>query len=252
MRDTLAKNPLASDAHNDLGVVLAQRQDLPGALNEFRAAVQADPVNLAAHLNLGQALAMQGNFPEAKSHFLLILEARPFDADAHIKLAGILGAEGHFRKARGHLKLALAFKPTADTRLQLAQMSYQTGAYSEAVGQFRNFVLVQPDSPQALNTLAWALATCPEDRLRDGSEAVRRAEHACRLTEFKQSPYLSTLAAAYAEAGRFPEAIDAAESALRLQMATGGNGLAGINRQLLAWYRAGRPFHEKPPPPEAL
>lgn len=250
MRDTLAKNPMASDAHNDLGVVLARRQDLPGALSQFKAAVQSDPANLAAHLNLGQALAMQGNFPEAKSNFLFILNVKPFDPDAHIQLAGILGAEGHFRQARSHLKVALVFKPTADTRLQLAQATYQSGEFSEALAQFRKLALAQPDSPPTLNSLAWVLATCPEDALRDGAEAVRMAHGACQLTGFKQSPYLSTLAAAYAEAGRFPEAIDAEETALRLQIAAGDNALTGLNRQLLAYYRAGRPFHETPRAPE--
>ena len=252
MRDTLAKNPRASDAHNDLGVVLARRQDLPGSLNEFRAAVEADPMNLAAQLNLGQVLAAQGSFPEAKAHFLLILAAKPFHAEAHIRLAEILAREGHFRQARGHLKLALAFKPTDDTRLELAQMSYQMGNYSEAVKQFRKFADLQPDSAQALNNLAWALATCPEDRLRNGAEAVRRAERACQLTEFKQSPYLSTLAAAYAEAGHFAEAIDSAEKALNLQMAAGENGLSEMNRQLLTYYRAGKAFHATPAAPELL
>lgn len=252
MRDTIAKNSLASDAHNDLGVVLAQRQNLTEALTQFTAAVQSDPANLAAQLNLGQALALQGNLPEAKSHFLVILHAKPFDPDAHIRLAGILGAEGHFRQARAHLKIATVFKPTAETRLQLAQMSYQAGEFAEALMQFRQLSLVQPDSPQALNTLAWVLATCPNDRLRDGAEAVRQAKHACQLTGFKQSAYLITLAAAYAEAGRFPEAIDAAETALHLQMAAGENGLTEMNRQLLAYYRAGKPFHERPPAPEAL
>ncbi|HEX4263959.1 MAG TPA: tetratricopeptide repeat protein [Verrucomicrobiae bacterium] len=247
MRDTLAKNPLASDAHNDLGVVLARRQDVSGALEQFKAAAQTNPLNLAAHANLAQVLAAQGNFAEAKLHFRSILDAKPFDADAHIRLAQILGAEGRFREGRAHLALALAFKPTAGTRLLLAQMSYGTGAYFVAMRQFRQLVLLQPDSPQMLNSLAWVLATCPDDRLRDGPEAVRRAERACQLTGFKESPYLSTLAAAYAEAGHFSEAVSTAETGLRLQIAAGENGATGINRQLLACYQAGRPFHEAPP-----
>jgi tetratricopeptide (TPR) repeat protein len=252
MRDTIAKNPLASDAYNDLGVVLARRQKLPDALAQFQAAVQTDPVNFAAHFNLGQELAIQGNFREAKSHFLLILSAKPFDADAQAGLASILGLEGHFRKARAHLKIALIFKPTVDTRLQLAQISYQIGEYSESVAQFRKLVLIQPDSPQVLNSLAWVLATCPDDRLRDGTEAVRAAERACQLTGFKEFPYLRTLGAAYAEAGRFAEAIDTAETALRLQIAGGDDESTGITRQLLAYYRAGMPFHAQPPAPETL
>ena len=80
--------------------------------------------------------------------------------------------------------------------------------------------------------------------MRDGKEAVRNAERACHLTAYQQPSCLSTLAAAYAEAGRFSEAIATAEMAVKLQTAKGETRLAGINNQLLSLYRSGKPFHE--------
>ena len=72
------------------------------------------------------------------------------------------------------------------------------------------------------------------------------AERACRLTAYRQAGMLSTLAAAYAEAGRFPEAVTTAEMALRLQTDAGDARGAALNQKLLTLYRAGKPWHEKP------
>jgi hypothetical protein len=82
--------------------------------------------------------------------------------------------------------------------------------------------------------------------LRNGAEAVRHAERACLLTKFAQPGMVTALAAAYAEAGRFPEAVSTAEMAVRLQTASGGMQFAVINNQLLPLFRAGRPYHERP------
>ena len=90
-----------------------------------------------------------------------------------------------------------------------------------------------PDSPIVLNNLAWILAANPDSRLRNGPEAVTLAERACQLTEFRQPMFIGTLAAAYAEAGRFEDAVKAAEQARDLAVAAGQNELAERNRQLL-------------------
>jgi tetratricopeptide (TPR) repeat protein len=100
---------------------------------------------------------------------------------------------------------------------------------------------------EALNNLAWMLATASDDTLRDGAEAVRYAERAARLPPVKEMCVPGTLAAAYAEAGRFPEAIATAEKAVEMETAAGETRFAAINRQLLRLYRAGKPFHEPPP-----
>ena len=69
---------------------------------------------------------------------------------------------------------------------------------------------------EALNNLAWVLATSPKAELRNGAEAVRLAERACELTHYGEPLFIGTLAAAYAEAGRFPEAVTTAEKAEQL------------------------------------
>ena len=246
-RDTLAKNPAAADAHNDLGVILAKRKNYAEATAHFISAVQFDRDNAGAHLNLGQALAMNRKFAEAEPHFLAAIRLKPGDPMAHKRFAKSLGQQGRHQEAVLHLKMALCLKPDIQTRLDLAGLLYQTGNYRQAADHFRKVLSLNPDLAEPLNNLAWMLATCPDDTLRDGTEAVRLAERACHLTEFKQTTFISTLAAAYAEAGRYSEAVSTAEMAVRLQTANGETRLAEINNQLLPLYRAGLPYHEKPP-----
>ena len=96
----------------------------------------------------------------------------------------------------------------------------------------------------ALNNLAWVLAASPDDELRNGAEAVRLAERACELTHHGEPLFIGTLAAAYAEAGRFPEAVATAEKAEQLATSAGLKKVAEKNQQLLELYRAGKPYHE--------
>ena len=141
--------------------------------------------------------------------------------------------------------MAMRLKPSAETKLQLAQLCYETGHSGEAVAALRELLRMKPDSTEALNNLAWLLATCGDKRVRDGTEAVWCAKQACRLTDFKEPIFMCTLAAAYAETGRFPQAISMAEKASRLQMIAGQTGLAELNRQLLVQYRLGKAFHQQ-------
>ncbi|HEX4342657.1 MAG TPA: tetratricopeptide repeat protein [Verrucomicrobiae bacterium] len=247
-RDTLAKNPSASGAHNDLGVILVKRQNLTEATEHFVAAVQFDPDNAGAHLNLGQALVMNGKFAEADPHFAAAIRLKPDDALAHRRYADTLSEQGRYREAilQLHEVICLSTKPDVQTRLDLAGLLFKTGNSRQAVEQFHKVLLLNPDLPESLNNLAWLQATSPDDGVRDGAEAVQHAERACRLTDFKETAMISTLAAAYAEAGRFPEAITSAEMALKLQTAAGETQFADINRHLLGLYRSGKPFHERP------
>lgn len=250
MRDTLAKNPMASDAHNDLGAIMVRRNNLAEAQDEFSAAIRTDPDNLSAQSNLALVMVLQGHLSEAKSRLRLVLKTKPFDAETHLKLADICRMQGQFRRARYHLRMALCMKPTVGTRLQLAQLCYERHRFREAVAAFRDVVRAKPDSTEALNNLAWLLATCGDSSVRNGSEAVRYAKQACCLTDFKQSLFISTLAAAYAEAGRFPQAIGTAKRALRLQTIAGETQFAALNRQLLEQYLAGKAFHDQVIPTE--
>ena len=136
-------------------------------------------------------------------------------------------------------------------RAQVASAWAGQGKVQCAIQGYRAALALNPQSPEILNNLAWILATCPEANLRDGAEAVRLGERACELTRFQRTLMVGTLAAAYAEAGRFAEAVATAQKACALAAASGDEALAGKNRELLQLYRAGRPYHEPANPAPA-
>ncbi len=107
---------------------------------------------------------------------------------------------------------------------------------------------MQPNQIGFVNQLAWVLATCPEASVRNGAEAVELAQRAVRISGGRAPAVLGTLAAAYAEAGRFPEAVQTARNALELATQQNKQTLAESLKAKLPLYQAGIPFREPQPP----
>ena len=249
MEATIRENPQLSNAHNDLGIVFAKERDYSKALGEFDVAVKCDSGNADARVNLGHALTMEGKFADAESQYLAALKIRPLAPQTHKMYANLLKLQGLNAKALYHFRMAVIFEPDAETYMDLASLEYATGDPRQAVKHFRQALACGPNPNDAmiLNNLAWILATSPNDSVRNGTDAVHFAERACQMTGFKKSGMVGTLAAAYAEAGRFPDAIATAESAIRLATDEGNTQFAAVNQQMLLLYRAGKPHHEKRP-----
>ncbi len=117
-----------------------------------------------------------------------------------------------------------------------------------AVGSFLVAFKLMPVEPVANNNLAWTLATSPDAKNRNGARAVILAEDACQQTQFKQTIFIGTLAAAYAEAGRFDEAIMAAQRACDVAAMNGETNLLRKNQELLASYQNHQPYRDQPAP----
>ena len=194
-------------------------------------------------MNLGHAQSLQGDFVGAETNFQAALARQPIDPETRRQYASDLALQGRNPEARRQWQIALALKSDVQTRLNYVGLLYQTGDNAQAITQLRRVVTEKPGLSQALNNLAWLLATCGDDRLRNGAEAVRDAEQACALTGYKQAGFLGTLAAAYAEAGRFPEAVSTCQRTIQQARAAGQTQFANINAQLLQLYHAGRPYH---------
>ena len=97
---------------------------------------------------------------------------------------------------------------------QLGLLLQNRGEFAAAVTQFQKVLELDPKHVTAQNNLAWLLATCPDSSVRNGEKAVEVAQQAVQLSMGRSPEILDTLAAAYAEAGRFPEAVETANRAL--------------------------------------
>jgi tetratricopeptide (TPR) repeat protein len=164
--------------------VLEQRPD--DARVHYRNASQDRPDALPAIRRIGEFFARDGRWTEAAMQYGLYLEFAPDDLAARAERA---------------VALALAQRP------------------AEAAAEYQEILRRKPDWPEVLNNLAWLRATHPQAEARDGAEAIQLAERACELTQRQQAVFLGTLAAAYAEAGRFAVAIKTAETARELALA---------------------------------
>jgi hypothetical protein len=94
-----------------------------------------------------------------------------------------------------------------------------------------------------LNNLAWAFATSPDDKDRSGTLAIELAKRACNKTNYRVVAPVGTLAAAYAEAGQFDNAIATAQKACALASEQGETNLLQRDEGLLGLYRKHLPYH---------
>ncbi len=204
--------------------------------------------NYIVHNNLGYALMQKGEFDNARPHFEEALRLRPRYADALVNLGVLLTREGHTAEALTCLRQAAQVSPNkAEVFGNLAGVLALEGRFEDAIEYYQQAIVSQPQPVEALNNLAWLFATHPEARLRNGPEAVRLAERACELTSYKTALLVGTLGAAYAEAGRFEDAVTAATKAEALARASGNTELADKNRNLAGLYRTGQSLRSPPP-----
>jgi tetratricopeptide (TPR) repeat protein len=117
------------------------------------------------------------------------------------------------------------------------------GRYVEAEQAYLGAIKAQPTFAQAYNDVAWLLATCPDDKVRDGKRAIVYATTACERTAWKKGGFLDTLAAAHAEAGQFEEAVRYQIRALDDPSSPAKFGPAA--RQRLELYRQMKPFRDR-------
>jgi len=164
----------------------------------------------------------------------------------HYNLGTALGMSGHPDEAVEHLRAAIRIEPTrAEAYYNLGMVYALQHRMDEAVASYRAALRLEPDNPKPLNNLAWIYATCPRANVRNGAEAVRLAEQACGITKGSDPVMLDTLAAAYAEAGRFDAAIKTAEELCALAAAAHDRTLADAGRLRLELYKAGKPYREE-------
>lgn len=247
MTDAISKNPAAWGARNDLGVILAESGDYSNAITQFDASIKSKPDNTEARLNLAYALVLQRKPAEAAAQYQKILKLNPHDPAANKMYARLLELQGRNADAIQHFQISAIFNPDAGTLTEMATLDYAAGNWRRVVADLKWSLEVKPDAASqltALNNLAWVLATCPDASVRNGNEAIHYATQACRLTKFSQAGLMNTLGAAYAEAGRFPDAIATAETAAKLATESGDTQSETSIRRLLSLYRAGKPCRE--------
>ena len=213
------------------------------AVGHFQGALEIEPDFAKAHYNLGVAFVQLGRVSEAIAHYNKALEINPNYAEAEYNLGIALLQIGRLNEAVSHYNKALVINPNyVEAHNNLGTALVQLGRVSEALAHFQKAMEINPLNVEAQNNMALVLATFPETRVRNGTKAVELAERADHLTGNANASISATLAAAYAEAGRFPNAITTAERALQLATDQGNTALADAIRAQIRLYQSGFPY----------
>jgi tetratricopeptide (TPR) repeat protein len=247
-RKAIELDPALADAHHNLASLYVLRRQYADAIKSYGEAVRLDPQLAKSHVALGRLLQRENKPDEAATHFQAALAADPHLAPAHVYLGLLRAGESRISEAAEHFAEAIRIAPElADAHEGLAQALTAQGQVSEALPHYRAALSRNPNSLSAATNLAWHLSTCSEPKLRSAGEAIELAERVVRRTERKSSRALDVLAAAYAEAGRFGDAVTTAREAAKL--ATPSNQkLAEQIQERLELYEKGQPFRQQASP----
>jgi tetratricopeptide (TPR) repeat protein len=214
-RLALAARPDYAQALNGLGSALAARGRTDEAITQLGRALALQPDLVEAHYNLANALGTSGRVDEAIAAYARALELRPDHAESHNNLGNALLATGRTREAIEHLARAAALRPDlAATQHNLGVALVRGGRVDEALPRFDAAIAAAADWPAPLKAKAWILATRLDGGPREAAQAVELAARAVALTRGADASALDTLAAAYAAAGRYAEAVATAAEAL--------------------------------------
>lgn len=169
-------------------------------------------------------------------------------AGARAELAMLHLRRGDTRRALDEAETALALHPAPEALRVLGDVQQRAGRPGEAIASYQRALREDPDSTDVANNLAWIRATHPEFAYRDPVAAVSLARDAVVATGARSPAALDTLAAAYASAARYGEAVRQAERAHALALEAGNTALADAIAGRIALYREGRPYRQEPTP----
>jgi len=247
-RQALQIEPHHPDLHSNLALALASQDKLEEAISHYQQALQLKPDSVIAHSNLGKVLLNQDRLDEAIGHFRQALQIKPDYAEVHYNLGYALAQQGNLDEAIKHYTEALQIKPDfALAHYNLALVLTNNGQIDKAIIHLKETLQLTPDWVIPMNTLAWLLATQKETEFYNPEEATRLAERSCELTNYQDPSLLDTLAAAYAAAGKFSQAIETAEKALQLAESSEQKELTKKIQNRLILYKASRPYVEPLP-----
>ena len=245
----LEVSPSDKSIHEGLGICLLHLGKLAEAKTHFLEVLQADPRNTSARCNLGNILVQLRERDEAAKCFRTAVEIDPQSLIARVQLGTLLLELGTLDEAETHLAEAVRLDTNhLEARFNFAAVLCGAGKVDQAVVQYRQIVDQQPSFLPALLVLASIRANSADAALRDGHEAIELARQSCELTHFQNAEALDILGMAYAEAGRFPEAVSAAQNALQLASAAGDKSLEPEIQNRLQLYRQRRPYRRASTP----
>ncbi|HTR43860.1 MAG TPA: tetratricopeptide repeat protein [Pseudomonadales bacterium] len=239
-----------ADIHDALGLAFATEGKDDEAIAQFQEVLKLQPNYPEAQYNLANALLKKGQVNQGVTEFQQAVNSGMDDAKTHNNLGTALRRQGQLDEAIVQYQEALKMDPEyAPAHYNLGNVLLQKGQVNAAIGEYQAALKLKPDSVMVQRNIAhtiWALATSPDAGLRNGTNAVEFARAANQVTSGSNPLILRVLAAAYAESGDFPNAIETAKQALKLAAEQQNFGLENALNAEMADYQKNSPVRADP------
>ncbi len=247
-RKVLEHDPGNADAHNRIAEYLFQQGHADVAIAQWQATLQNAPGDPSANVNLGAAYLLKGQVDKAATQFETALRYSPYNGAALAGLGTTLAQKGQTDKAISMFRKALQIQPrNRMARYNLGNLLLQLGRADEAIPELQALLAAQPDDIEIRNDLiraAWMLATSPDASARDGAKALALARQLDQLAGGNDPAVLAALAAAYAETGRFTDALATARQALQLPSVQANAALTRSFQTQIELFKTDRPMRD--------
>jgi len=208
LAEALRLNPELGEAFMVRAAARVEMGDFGQALADVERRLQMEPPEPIALLTRGNLRAHLGEPEASLADFAEFLRQQPGSVMALRGRALSLVRLRRFDEALADLNEALRADPaSADSYLERGRIYQNQGRYSAATADYEKAVELGPAEARCYNQFAWLLAACPQPEFRDGARAVQLARRGCELTKWQDANILDTLASAYAECGRFDDAL---------------------------------------------
>ena len=248
-RQVLQINPNYVSAHNNLGNALRLMGKYDDAIEHFNRAIELWADNINARHNLALTHLLQGRTDDAIAGFYRVLQINPDLIESRLHLAVGLQLQARLEEAELQYKHCLLLKPdSSEVHYRYGVLLKAAGRIDEAIGHWRRALEISPRSAVLLNDLSWTLATDDNPLVRKPGEAISLAKRAAALTKHRHPPILDTLAAAYAAAGQYEDAVATAQQAIDLAKAANVQAMADQIHNRMELYRGGKPYIEATQP----
>ena len=229
----------------NLGITLREKGKIDEAIKHFSKILLFKSDCVEAYSELADTLKKKGDFVGAVKYYLEAIRIKPDQAKLYNNLGAILAYQNKGKEAIGYFYKALQIDPTyAGAYYNLGKVFVNEGKIEDAILNYRKALSINKEMSQILYHLSWIFSTHEDKKYRNGQEAVKLATQLCAITQNSQPLALDALAAAYAETGRFNEAVVTAQKALNLALKEGPANLASGLKKRLEIYQRGRPYRQ--------
>lgn len=244
-KEAIRLNPEYFNGYNERGIIYRHTGNPDQAIGSFDTAIHLNPNFARAYNNRGNAYADKGDYNQAIRDYSEAIrrQDRTMQSDFYLNRAETYKEIGALDKASADCDQAIRINPTdAKVYMNRASVRSAKGDYRGAASDLEQATRLSPKDVWILANFSWLQATCPEDSLRNGKQALEKSKRASELTHWQDYHLVDDVAAACAETGDFDNAIKYETQALNLK---------GINattrkamQERLELYRQHKPYRQ--------